>query len=455
MQVVILAGGKGTRMGDRTRHVPKPMVPLAGRPILEHQIDLARRYGAEEVLLLTGHLGEVIERHFGDGRDFGVPIRHYRESVPLGTAGALKEIEDSLADDFLVFYGDTIMDVDLDALARFHRENGSSATLVVHPNDHPHDSDLLALAPDRRIMAFHPKPHPADSCLGNCANAALYAMSRTLLKQVERGRCADLGREVFPKAVASGHAIFGYPTAEYIKDIGTPERLREVEQDVLSGKVARLNRSYPRPAIFLDRDGVVNVERDHILKPDDLELLPGVAEAVRKINRSEYLAVLVTNQPAVAKGWLTEDELRRIHGKLETLLGIEGAYLDRLYYCPHHPEKGFKGENPEYKIPCNCRKPAPGMLLTARDEMNIDLAQSWMIGDRTIDIAAGARAGCRTILVETGYGGRDGRCDVPPDLPCQDLCEAADRILRRYSSPSACRENRQIAVPSFVGKGRR
>jgi mannose-1-phosphate guanylyltransferase / phosphomannomutase len=429
MQLVILAGGKGTRMGDLTRLVPKPMVRLAGKPILEHQIELARRYGCTDVILLTGHLGEVVESHFGDGSDWGVSIRYHREVSPLGTAGALKEIEHLLDDDFLVFYGDTILDVDLDALVRFHVERRSSATPAVHPNDHPHDSDLLELDIDRRIIAFHPKPHDPGRYFGNCANAALYAMSRALLRHVERGRCADLGKDVFPRAVESGETLFGYPTAEYIKDIGTSERLLAVERDVLSGKVARLNRTNPRGAIFLDRDGVLNVERDNILKAGDLELLPGAADAIRRINRSEYLAVLATNQPAIAKGRLSEAELRRIHDKFETLLGIEGAYLDRIYYCPHHPEKGFAGEVPEYKIPCNCRKPAPGMIFAAREEMNIDLARSWIIGDRTADIAAGARAGCRTILVQTGYGGSDAQYAVQPDFRCQDIAEATDIAL--------------------------
>ena len=429
MQVIILAGGKGTRMGDLARCVPKPMAPLAGKPILEYQIELVRRYGFTNILLLTGHLGEIIEDYFRDGDALGVSIRYHRESAPLGTAGALKEIEDRLDDDFFVFYGDTILDVDLHALARFHAERRSFTTLVVHPNNHPCDSDLLELGEDGRIVAFHPKPRAPERYYGNCANAALYVMSRGLLRHIRKGRCADLGRDVFPKAVESGETLWGYPAAEYVKDIGTPERFWEVERDVLSGKVARLNRANPRGAVFLDRDGVVNIERDHILKVDQLELLPGVAEAIRRINRSEYLAVLATNQPAVAKGWLSEAELRRIHNKLETLLGAEGAYLDRIYYCPHHPEKGFEGEKPEYKIVCNCRKPAPGMILTARDELNVDLARSWMIGDRTADIAAGRRAGCRTILVRSGYGGRDAKYPDRPDFLSNDLVEATNLVL--------------------------
>ncbi len=434
MQVVILAGGKGTRMGDLARAVPKPMVPLAGRPILEHQIELARRFGFNQIVLLTGHLGEVVENYFGDGSRHGVSIRYHRETEPLGTAGALKQIEPLLNDHFLVFYGDTIMDVDLDAMMRFHTRRRAAATLAVHPNDHPHDSDLLEVADDGRIVAFHAKPHDPARYYGNCANAALYAMSRDLLRCIPPNRRLDLGRDVFPKAVDDGQPLSGYRTAEYIKDIGTPERLREVERDVISGKVARLNRIHPRAAVFLDRDGVLNHERGHILDADKLELIPGAADAVRQINRSEYLAVLVTNQPAVARGWLSESDLQRIHNRLETLLGAEGAYLDRIVYCPHCPEKGFEGEVPHLKIPCSCRKPSPGMILSTATEMNIDLDRSWMIGDRTVDIAAGTEAGCRTILVQTGCGGRDGQCAIHPDFLSTDLAAAAAIILDTSAS---------------------
>ncbi len=429
MQVVIVAGGKGTRMGELTRTIPKPMTPLAGKPILEHQIDLARRYGAADVIVLTGHLGEVIEACFRDGRDRGVSIRYHRESEPLGTAGALKEVEDWLADDFLVFYGDTLMDLDLNRLTRVHFEGRPSATLVVHPNHHPYDSDLVEPGKDGRIVAFHPKPHDAGKFYHNCANAGLYVLSRDLLQFIRAGEYADLGKHVFPAVLASGHTLLAYNTPEYIADVGTPERLQAVERDVLSGKVARLNRVNPRKAIFLDRDGVLNAEADRVVSPDDLQLLPGAAEAIRRINRSEFLAIVATNQPAVAKGWLTETELDLIHAKMESMLGAGHAYLDRIYYCPHHPEKGFPGEAPQYKIPCECRKPSPGLLLAAAAELNIDLAGSWMIGDRTADIEAGARAGVRTALVRTGCAGADGVSDRKPDRIFNDLDEAARCLL--------------------------
>lgn len=436
MQLVILAGGKGTRMGDLARTIPKPMVRLAGKPILEHQVELARRYGACHILLLTGHLGEVIEDYFGDGSRWGVQIEYHQETVPLGTAGALKEVEDHLEADFLVFYGDTILDVDLGKLVALHRQRQPLATLAVHPNDHPWDSDLVELGDDQRIVAVHCKPHPAGESPGNCANAALYVISRRLLEHVHQGQSADLARDVFPQVVAAGYFLAGYNTPEYIKDVGTPERLAEIERDLVSGKVARLNRANARGAIFLDRDGVLNLDRDPVVRAEDLELLPGAAEAIRRINHSEILAVVVTNQPAIAKGWLAPDELRRIHLRLATLLGAERAYVDRIDYCPHHPERGFEGEIAQYKITCECRKPGTGMILAAQRDLNLDLHRSWIIGDSTADIAAGLRAGCRTILVRTGCGGRDGKYDVLPEFVCEDILEAVSLALDAGPGPA-------------------
>ena len=165
-------------------------------------MELARRYGADEAILLTGHLGQVIEEHFGDAAAWGMPIRCHRETAALGTAGALKDIKDWLDDDFLVFYGDTIMDLDLARLWQFHRERRALGTLVVHPNSHPFDSDLLDADADGRITAFHPKPRSADACYRNLANAALYVLNRRLLEQVAKGQPADLGATSFPPCSA-------------------------------------------------------------------------------------------------------------------------------------------------------------------------------------------------------------------------------------------------------------
>jgi histidinol-phosphate phosphatase family protein len=378
------------------------MIPVCGKPILEHQVLLAKRYGFTDFLFLTGYLGEQIEAYFGDGRRWGVKIEYYRETSALGTAGAFAEVADRLTEDFWVFYGDTVMDIDMSRMLAFHRERSAEATLFLHPNDHPYDSDLVDIADDARITAFYPKPHEEGGNYRNLVNAALYILSPRMLKHIVSGEKSDFGKDVFPKALLSGARMYGYVSAEYIKDMGTPERYEKVCADVACGKVSRLNSRNRRPAVFFDRDGVINREVDLLSSAEQMELLPGAAAAIKAVNRSGYLAIVVTNQPVIARNLCSLEELRRIHNRMETLLGREGAYLDAIYFCPHHPDGGYPEERAEYKIVCDCRKPKPGMLLQAAKDFNIDLAASYMIGDRTTDIAAGEAAGVkRAVLIST------------------------------------------------------
>lgn len=215
----------------------------------------------------------------------------------------------------------------------------------------------------------------------------------------------DLDRRLLKPLAGSGQ-MYCYDSPEYVKDMGTPERYDAVCRDFLAGTVQAKNLKEPQKAVFLDRDGTINKYVGFLRKIDQFELLPGVADAIRKINASGYLCIVVTNQPVIARGEVTVPELEEIHRKMETLLGLEGAYLDGLYYCPHHPHKGYAGEVPELKIECSCRKPKSGMLLKAAEDFNIDLGKSWMVGDGENDILAGRNAGCRTALIceaeETG-----------------------------------------------------
>ncbi len=419
MQLVIIAGGKGTRLG--LKDIPKPMVQIAGKPLLEHQIELAKKYGVNEVFILSGHLANVIEDYFKDGVDFGVKIHHVVEPYPLGTAGSLKLLEGKLNERFLVFYGDVVMDFDINSFIKFDSQYNSIGTTLVHPNDHPYDSDLLELDKNNKVTRVIPKPHPEGEYYQNLVNAAVYIFSKKIFNYIEEGISQDFGKHILPKVVAAGETLIGYKTAEYIKDMGTADRFEAVKNDFITGKVARLNKQNKRACIFLDRDGVINKNMDTKPFCRDFELLKGVSDAIHKINKSDYLAIVVTNQPMVAKGFITIEEVENTHKKMETLLGENHAYLNGIYYCPHHPEKGFEGEIAEFKIDCDCRKPKPGMLLKAKEEFNIDMENSWMIGDSRRDIEAGKNAGCKTISIGTGLGA---------DLEAKDLKEAVDLIIK-------------------------
>jgi len=402
MKVVIIAGGKGTRIASVNSEIPKAMIPVCGKPIIEHEVELCKRYGFTDFLFIIGHMGDQISSYFGNGRKWGVTIDYYHETQPLGTAGALGYLKDKLTEGFFVFYGDTIVDFDMEAMLTFHKEQNADATLFLHPNDHPYDSDIVELDSKGKIVKFCNKPHPDGFVSKNVVNAALFIFKPSILDQIEVGVKSHIEKNVLPKCLDAGMNLYGYVSFEYIKDMGTPDRYEAVCHDVESGKVARLNKKNARPAIFLDRDGTINEEVNLLNKPEQLKLIKGAAEAIRLINKSDYLAIIVTNQPVIARNLCSIDELEYIHASLETMLGKEGAYVNAIYYCPHHPDKGYPEERPEYKIVCDCRKPKPGMLLQAAKDWNIDLSKSYMIGDSDRDLKVGKNAGCKdSFLIET------------------------------------------------------
>ncbi len=413
MKVVIMAGGKGTRIASVKSDVPKPMIPICGKPILEWQIENLKACGLTDITLVIGYLGPVIEEYFGNGEKYGVKINYFVEDSPLGTAGALFKMPE-LTEDFLLLCGDVILDVDFNRFIEFHQKNHAWASLMAHPNGHPYDSSLLVT---EILPPQVPGGNPVDThrvvrwmnkederlYYKNRVNAGIEIISPELLKETtkhfvprhpETPDKIDLDRDVLKPNVPSGK-IFAYDTPEYIKDMGTPDRYYEVEKDLQTGKVKARNLKNKQKAIFLDRDGTINKYVGFLTKPEQFELLPGVAEAIKMINKSGYLAIVVTNQPVIARGDCTWEELQQIHDKMETELGKEGAFLDAIYICPHHKDKGFEGERPEYKFDCECRKPKPGLLFRAANEYNIDNAQSVMIGDSDRDIMAGDNAKCK------------------------------------------------------------
>lgn len=402
MKVVIMAGGKGTRIASVNALVPKPMIEAAGKPVLLRQVECLKRQGFGEFIFVIGHLGEAIENYFGDGSAFGVNISYFREKEPLGTAGALYFLKNELREDFILLNGDIIFDADMARMSAAHnanKEKGAYATIFTHPNDHPFDSGLISADADGKVTEWLHKEDPRSWHV-NRVNAGIHIICPALLDRLTEGRKTDLDRDLL-RPLVSEDRLYAYDSPEYVKDMGTPERFAEVTEDILSGKVRARNLAEKQRAVFLDRDGTINEYAGFVRNPDELVLCDGAAEAVRAINRSGRLAVVVTNQPVIARGEVTTAELDEIHAKMETLLGEKGAYIDKLYYCPHHPHSGYEGEIKELKIDCECRKPKPGMLLRAADEFNIDLEQSWMIGDGENDRECAKRAGCRFAGINT------------------------------------------------------
>ena len=423
MKAIIMAGGKGTRIASVRNDIPKPMISICGKPILQYQIEHLCSFGLTDIILVIGYLGDVIENYFGDGSRFGVNLSYFVETEPLGTAGALFKMSE-LTQDFLFLFGDIIFDVDLRRFIVFHKKHKALATLAAHPNSHPYDSSLLV------TEILHPTNAgglPSDShrviqwlnkederlYYKNRVNAGIQIISPTLLELARDILLAknnalpdkiDLDRDVLKPNIASGR-IFAYDTPEYIKDMGTPDRYYQTECDINAGLLKSRNLLGKQRAVFIDRDGTINKKNGFISQPDDFILLPDAAEAIKIINQSGYLAIVVTNQPVIARGECSFDDLEVIHNKMEIELGKKGAFIDGLYFCPHHPDTGFDGERPEYKCICDCRKPKPGLLFKAAEDFNIDIASSYMVGDSNTDVMAGNSAGCKdSILVSERYG---------------------------------------------------
>ena len=418
MQAVIMAGGKGTRLKAVTKdEIPKPMVPILDKPLLEWQIDRLKENGITDIIMIIGHLGHKIVEYFEDGKKFGVSIQYIEEKEPLGTAGAFYYLKDMLNDKyFLLVFGDVFFDIDLERMRKFHESNNAVATLFVHPNVHPFDSDLVTTDDSDRIIAFDSKNNVRDYWYDNCVNAGFYILDKSICDLVTEPKKTDLEKGILMELVSRNESIYAYKSPEYIKDVGTVDRITKTIEEIKSGFIKSKNLKNKQKCIFIDRDGTINKYKGLVYKEEDFELEDCALEAIRKINNSGLLAIVITNQPVVARGLCEIEDVINIHNKMKTLLGKDGVFVNDVYFCPHHPDKGYPEENPLYKIPCHCRKPDIGMIEECVTKYNIDLGNSWMIGDTTIDVMTGKNAGMRTALVLTGEAGKDGKYDVEPDL---------------------------------------
>jgi len=422
MKVVIMAGGKGTRISELFPDIPKPMIPVCGIPVLEREICSLKEQGFTDIILTVGYKANVIMDYFNDGSKLGVHIEYFVEKQPLGNAGALFQLKDKLTEDFLLFNADAMFNVDFNRFVNFHKEHKGLVTLFTHPNNHPYDSGLIITNKEKQVEKWLAKEDIRPKYYQNRVNAGLHVISPEVLNMRFTTEKIDLDRQVLKQLCGTGK-MYCYDSPEYVKDMGTPDRFEGVCKDFKNGIVESRNLKNKQKAIFIDRDGTINKYVGFLREAKQFELKDGVSEAIKKINQSGYLAVVVTNQPVIARGEVTYDGLQEIHNKMETLLGEDGAYLDGIYFCPHHPDSGYEGEIKELKIECECRKPKPGLLFKAAQDLNIDLEQSWMIGDGKNDIQAGKNAGCRTALI--------GSEDYGQDLTVDSLGAFVNRVVGR------------------------
>jgi len=404
----VLAGGFGTRLRSAVPDRPKALAEILGRPYIFHLLDRLARLGLRRVVLCTGHLAGQLERELG-GAYRGMDLLFSREDEPLDTAGALRlALHRRPAPLALVLNGDSLTDAALGAFHAWFLASGLPAALLLHPVEDAARYGRVELDGQGRVRRFAEKGAAGPGSI----NAGVYLLRPEALSGIAPGQAASLERDVFPQLAAAGR-LGGYEAAARFLDIGTPEAYAGAGRFLLGGGAGR-----GRAAVFLDRDGTVIAERNYLSDPAGVELLPGAAEGLRRMRALGLPLILVSNQSGVGRGYFGLDAVHRVHGRLLELLEAQGAGLDAIYVCPHAPGEA-----------CQCRKPLPGLINRAARELDIDPAQSFVVGDKPCDVDLGLVVNATTFLVTTGYGADSAaECGGRAHHVVHGLDEAARRM---------------------------
>jgi histidinol-phosphate phosphatase family protein len=428
IKALLLAAGLGTRLRPLTDSVPKCLIPIAGRPLLDIWIERLIECGIREARINTHALAEAVRAHIAEinAKSDLLLVEAYEPAL-VGSAGTVTANVD-LADDVdevVIIYADNFSDIDLRPLIAFHREHTDPLTMVLFRAPNPSACGIAELNEDGRIVSFVEKPKAPAS---NLANAGLYVVSADAYREIAGMKAFDLGFEVLPRFVGR---MRGWTWGGYYLDIGTHESLELARRDAqgrFPNRPSSRSSDLQKPAVFLDRDGTLIEHVHYLCDPGEVRILPGAALALKKLRHAGFAVVLVTNQSAIGRGMLTEDRLEQIHTEMRRQLAACGATIDAIYHCPVAPAGDDRSlvEHPD-------RKPGPGMLLRAAVDLELDLAASWMVGDLISDVLAGLNAGCRSILLESDRSrpedldALDGRALILPDLVAAAAVILADR----------------------------
>lgn len=420
-----MAGGKGTRLSSITKNrIPKPMVLIDGKPLLQWQVERLRDNGITRILIVIGFLGYHIREYFQDGSKYGVHITYFVEKEPLGTAGAFYEIEEKLEEEFFLVFGDVLFDVDFMRMKKFHAEKKADVTLLVHPNTHPADSDLVDINDEERVVKFHFKNGNRDEWYRNCVNAGLYILSKVIFKQISRKEKMDLEKDVLAGLCAQGSAVYAYRSSEYVKDVGTPKRMSEALGEIKDGYMEARNLHRMQKAIFFDGDSIWNAIRGLEYSSEELELEESVARAVRMINKSEFLVIIVVSQSYFFNELCSLQKIKRIYRKMEMLLGKSGAYVDDIFFCSKNSNKETPLEDSVCKVDFQYQKLKP--LEESVKKYNIDKKKSWIVGNTMQDMQMGKDVGIKTAYVKQGVV----EDKVIADWKGENILSAVQQILK-------------------------
>lgn len=383
-QACILVGGKGARLGDLTRELPKPLIEIAENiAFLDVVIGQIARQGFNDIVLLAGYLGDLVRARY-EGRSFGLArVRVIVEPEPRATGGALVGAREIIAPHFLLLNGDTFFDINLRALV-LARKTDQEALIALHRVSDASRYGSVLLDGDR-VVRFLEKGQSAGPAL---ISAGTYLLRASVIDRIRSLPCS-IESDIFPILAQEGR-LYGQTCEGYFIDIGLPETLQQARREL-----AAITH---RPAVFLDRDGVLNADHGYLHRPDQVDWIPGALDSVRRLNDLGYCVVVVTNQAGVGHGYYDEEAVHSLHAWMQDQLAAKGAFIDAFYYCPYHPRarvKRFRRQHID-------RKPEPGMILRALSDLHIDRQRSFLIGDKKIDVEAARRAGIRGFLFTGG-----------------------------------------------------
>jgi D-glycero-D-manno-heptose 1,7-bisphosphate phosphatase len=374
-QAVILAGGRGTRLAPLTNTMPKPMIPFHAKPFLEYLIEMVRDQGFRRVLLLLGYLPEVIQNHFGDGSRWGLSIEYAVSDVEDETGRRLKLAAPRIDPICLLLYCDNFWPMPFASMWQSFCAKNADAQVTVYRNRDRYTRDNLRVD-NAGFVAVYDKSRTAPGLAGVDIGYAL--LKRQVIEALpdenisfERVAYAQLLEQGKLTAFVSDHRYYS---------VGSHERLPLTE--------AHLAR---HPTVLLDRDGVLNQcmpRATYVCSWSQWEWLPGSRQALRRLTEAGYRVIVITNQPGIARGALTESALDRIHQRMSAEALAAGGEITAIYRCPHNWDEG-----------CVCRKPRPGMLFQAQRDFHLDLSRTLYIGDDERDAQAAEAAGCPFTLV--------------------------------------------------------
>jgi histidinol-phosphate phosphatase family protein len=374
LQAVILVGGKGTRLGALTADVPKPLVPVGGRPFLDWLLEEVARHGIPRITLLAGHLGAQIAARYDGQNVRGARIEVLVEPEPRGTGGALRLFADRLDHRFLLLNGDTRFDINLLDLG-LHMRSDTLGVLALRHTAPGARFGIVQLDAECRVVGFAPRPRGEDGPI----NGGIYLLDRRITAEIGEG-AVSLEAEVLPHLAARG-ALRGAVYDRDFLDIGIPEDYVAAQH--------RIPAMARRAAVFFDRDGVLIEDTGYPHRPEQARLIPGATTAVKALNDAGSFVFVVTNQAGVARGYYPEEQVSVMHRWLAEVLAQAGAHVDEFAYCPFHPEAVL----PAYRKDCPRRKPRPGMLTDLMAAWPVRPEGSFLVGDKQTDLQAAKAAG--------------------------------------------------------------